>query len=145
MIHVGIGKMKRMVINRLAIPLTARLIENDTLLDAWISVPTGDKHTTASLIGNETSDSDGDLGDWTATTSMVDYSCSWFCEGRLIRAMQLERHNPKFGTAFETRVIVPDEKEGKVLIYNVTMRPLGKDSRPIIADRIYRFDRSAPF
>ena len=140
MAHVGIGKMKRMVMNRLAIPLTAVLDENSTLLRCWISTPVGDKHTSSSLIGENTYDTDADLGSWTATTKIVDYKCAWFCSERPIRAMQMKRTNDSFGTAFETRAILPDADEGKILLYNITIYPHGEDDPRgcINVDRIYR-------
>lgn len=137
MMHVGIGKIKRMVMNKLAIQFTATLNPEKTLLDCWISTPSGDKHTRSSLVGEETFDQDGDLGDWTARTSMVNYSRPWFCNGKSFRAMQMKRENPKLGTAYETRALLPDSKEGVILLYNITMYP-PNDKPKMEVDRIYK-------
>lgn len=137
--YLGIGKMKRMVMNRLAIPLTAVLENDKTLLNCWISTPSGDKHTHSSLIGETTYDEDSDLGNWTAVTSIVDYSIEWFCGGRFVRAMQMKRTSEKFGVAYETRAVLPDPKEGKILLYNVTIHPNVKSRKMMHVDRIYKF------
>eukprot|EP01055_Gregarina_sp_Pseudo9_P004812 Gregarina_sp_Pseudo_9__4811@NODE_502_length_2690_cov_180_804979_g473_i0_p1_GENE_NODE_502_length_2690_cov_180_804979_g473_i0NODE_502_length_2690_cov_180_804979_g473_i0_p1_ORF_typecomplete_len360_score74_62Lipocalin/PF00061_23/0_12_NODE_502_length_2690_cov_180_804979_g473_i012842363 len=140
MTYVGIGKMKRMVMNKLSIPFTAILEDGDTLLHAWITTPVGQKHTRSSLVGKQTFDQDSDLGDWTASTSIVDYSIEWFCAGRTVRAMQMERHNPKLGLCYETRVVLPDQAEGKILLYNFTLHPppnSGKNS--LTVDRLFKF------
>eukprot|EP01053_Blabericola_migrator_P007029 Blabericola_migrator_1__7028@NODE_3562_length_1677_cov_544_686957_g2213_i0_p1_GENE_NODE_3562_length_1677_cov_544_686957_g2213_i0NODE_3562_length_1677_cov_544_686957_g2213_i0_p1_ORF_typecomplete_len340_score48_77Ribosomal_L24e/PF01246_20/1_8e03Ribosomal_L24e/PF01246_20/0_21_NODE_3562_length_1677_cov_544_686957_g2213_i02101229 len=139
MTYVGINRMKRMVMNKLAIPFTAVLEENDTLLHAWITTPVGLKHTHASLVGKETFDKDGDLGDWTAITSVVDYPVKWFCESKCVRAMQMERKNPKLGLCYETRVVLPDAAEGKILLYNLTLHPPEGSGKGIISvDRLFR-------
>eukprot|EP01054_Gregarina_sp_Poly1_P008663 Gregarina_sp_Poly_1__8662@NODE_515_length_7812_cov_238_903163_g409_i0_p3_GENE_NODE_515_length_7812_cov_238_903163_g409_i0NODE_515_length_7812_cov_238_903163_g409_i0_p3_ORF_typecomplete_len378_score17_78_NODE_515_length_7812_cov_238_903163_g409_i062197352 len=139
MTYVGIGKMKRMIMNKLSIPFTAVLEKNDTLLHAWITTPVGQKHTHASLIGEETFDQDSDLGDWTALTSIVDYSIDWFCEGKSVRAMQMERKNPTLGLCYETRVVLPDAIEGKVLLYNFTLHPPPTSGKPVLkVDRLFK-------
>eukprot|EP01057_Protomagalhaensia_wolfi_P000839 Protomagalhaensia_wolfi_Nauph_80__838@NODE_1485_length_1506_cov_1198_683708_g1151_i0_p1_GENE_NODE_1485_length_1506_cov_1198_683708_g1151_i0NODE_1485_length_1506_cov_1198_683708_g1151_i0_p1_ORF_typecomplete_len336_score36_50_NODE_1485_length_1506_cov_1198_683708_g1151_i02121219 len=139
MTYVGIGKMKRVIMNKLAIPFTAELRENDTLLQGWITTPVGQKHTRASLVGKETFDADADLGDWTAITKVVDYSIAWFCDGKSVRAMQMERRNPKLGLCYETRVVLPDQAEGRVLLYNFTMHPPEESGKAKMSvDRIFK-------
>eukprot|EP01053_Blabericola_migrator_P007318 Blabericola_migrator_1__7317@NODE_3720_length_1556_cov_671_147750_g2309_i0_p1_GENE_NODE_3720_length_1556_cov_671_147750_g2309_i0NODE_3720_length_1556_cov_671_147750_g2309_i0_p1_ORF_typecomplete_len344_score33_31_NODE_3720_length_1556_cov_671_147750_g2309_i0801111 len=139
MTYIGVNRMKRMIMNKIAIPFTAVLEDKDTLLHAWITTPVGQKHTQASLIGRETLDQDGDLGDWTAKTSVVDYSVSWFCGGKPVRAMQMERKNPKFGLCFETRVVLPDATEGKILLYNFTVHPPEYSGKGMLTvDRLFR-------
>lgn len=140
MTYVGIGKMKRMVMNKLAIPFTAVLEDSDTLLHAWITTPVGQKHTRSSLIGKQTFDQDSDLGDWTATTSVVDYKVEWFCTAQPVRAMQMERTNPKLGLCYETRVVLPDKAEGKILLYNFTVHPPPNSGKGTLkVDRIFKF------
>ncbi|EZG44801.1 hypothetical protein GNI_143540 [Gregarina niphandrodes] len=141
MVYVGIGKMKRMVMNRLVIPLGAELVDGGETLKVWIETPVGNKITHASLVGKETFDADGDLGDWTAKSYVTDYAWIKFCNGKEFRALQMQRENPKLGTAFETKAVLPDNEFGKILLYNITIQPpAGSSQSTISVDRVYKYE-----
>lgn len=136
--HIGLGKLKRAVMNRLAVPFTAQLEQDDTVLHSWISTPLGPKHMHASLIGREIIDEDQEVGTWTGIAKMIDFARPWFCGGRPFRALQLLRTSSKFGTAYETRVILPDPEERKIMLFNITIIPKELHKPPIIVDRILK-------
>eukprot|EP01053_Blabericola_migrator_P002275 Blabericola_migrator_1__2274@NODE_1629_length_4140_cov_9_186840_g1061_i0_p2_GENE_NODE_1629_length_4140_cov_9_186840_g1061_i0NODE_1629_length_4140_cov_9_186840_g1061_i0_p2_ORF_typecomplete_len293_score16_26_NODE_1629_length_4140_cov_9_186840_g1061_i032274105 len=137
--HVGISRMKRAVMNRYTVPFTAILINNETILKSWIGTPLGPKYMHASLVGNEIVDEDNEVGTWAGIASMVDLSIPWFCGGNPVRALQLRRTNPTLGLAFETRVVLPDAQEGKIMLFNIKLYP--HDKPPIFVDRILRFHK----
>lgn len=141
MAFVGIGKMKRMVMNKLQIQFCAILKEEEGLLESYIVTPAGNKNSTASLKGKETIDADSDLGDWTAETRMVNFAHPKFCDGRAtFRAMQMKRYNKKLNTiAFETRAVLPDKSEDRVLLYAITLVPQAINRDPLHVARMYRF------
>lgn len=138
MIHVGINRMKRMVMNRLAIPLVASMVDDGRVLRVTIETPTGNKHTHASLVGEETYDEDADMGNWTAMTRIVDYTHTAFCT-RSFRAMQLERTSSNLGRCLETRAVIPDPIEGKVLLYNVNIIPKEEGKQQINVTRFCKY------
>lgn len=140
---LGISTLKRAVMNRLAITLTLFLEENDTLLHCWVHTPLGIRHMRSSLVGKEVVDDDPDAGRWTGVTQAVNYSISWFPNGSPVRALQQVRRNPKIGVCVETRCVISDPQEGKVMFFNVCLTPHGKTSttsqKAFSATRILRY------
>jgi len=137
--YLGIGKIKRSVMNRLAVPFLAQMEGGDKVLHCQIFTPLGPKHMNAALDGSEMWDDDADVGKWSGIARMVDFHVPWFCNGRPVRAFQLKRNNVKFGECYETRVVLPDKDEGRILLYNLHLFPLDKTKAPIRVDRILKF------
>lgn len=137
---IGLGMIKRAVMNRLAIPLTMFLEENDTLLHCWIHTPLGIRHMRSNLLHQESIDYDPDAGKWTGVTHITDFSIPWFCNGKPVRAIQQRRTNPKIGTCVETRCILPDSIEGKIMLFQFLMIPSSKREKDELkADRILKY------
>lgn len=141
--HLGLGPLKRAVMNRMAIPLTMFLEDDDTVLHCWIHTPLGTRHMRSSLLGEEVVDEDTDVGIWRGVTQVVNYSIPWYCNGTPVRALQQVRQNSERGLCIETRCILPDAKETKVMLFNFSMIP--RQTHPtspcpllLSADRILR-------
>lgn len=144
--HLGLNALKRAVMNRIAIPLTMFLEEKNTILHCWIHTPLGVRHMRSSLLGEEVIDEDSDVGAWRGLTQVVNYSIPWFCNGTPVRALQQVRQNSERGTCIETRCILPDALETKIMLFNFSMIPKLSDtfssSPPITlsADRLLRIE-----
>lgn len=140
---LGLGAMKRAVMNRLAVPLTLFLEENDTILHCWVHTPLGIRHMRSSLIGKELVDDDVDVGTWAGTTQVVDYSIPWFRNGASVRVLQQAKRNPKVGVCVETRCVLPDVQEEKVMFFHIALSPNATRSTPhpkaLTASRILRY------
>lgn len=138
--HLGLNVIKRSVIKRIPVPLTAFLEHNDTVLHIWVHTPLGKRHLTCNITGAPASDVDPDCGAWTGTTGVVDYTCPWFEGGRTFRALQQVRTNPKYGTAVETRCVLPDTEFGRIMLFNYTIIPLESDKSRLSGDRVLKFN-----
>lgn len=137
---LGLGMLKRAVMNRLAVPLTMFLEDEDRVLHCWVHTPLGIRHMCSNLQHQESVDDDPDAGKWTGVTHAIDYSIPWYCNGKTVRAIQQIRHNVKIGTSIETRCILPDPVEGKVMLFSFVMKAKGKAEKDkLSADRILKY------
>eukprot|EP01071_Lankesteria_metandrocarpae_P008393 Lankesteria_metandrocarpae@DN4953_c0_g1_i4.p1 len=75
--HVGIGKLKRIIMNRLAVPLDIFLEKEDSILHTHLLTPLGIRHMVCDLHGGSFVDEDPDAGQWEGTARMVNYSIPW--------------------------------------------------------------------
>lgn len=136
--YIGLAKFKRAIMNRYTVPFGALLEREDTLLRCWIGTPLGNKYMHADLLGGAYTDVDREVGTWTGVAKMVDMSIPWFCQGRPVRALQLKRISNELGTAYETRVVLPDIEEGRIMLFNIALYPPNTNP-PIFVDRILKF------
>lgn len=136
---LGLGMVKRGVMNRLAIQLTMFLEENDSILHCWIHTPLGVRHMRSNLHHQESVDQDPDAGVWSGVTHVVDMSIDWYCNGKPVRAIQQIRDNKKVGRAVETRCVLPDATEGKIMLFQFVMFPKDKPDHKLKADRILKY------
>lgn len=135
---LGLGTLKRSVMNRIAVPITMFLEENDTILHNWLHTPLGIRHMCTNLHGLESEDNDPDAGLWKGTATVVDWVVPSLCS-RPIRAIRQTRFSDKVGKSIETRAIIPDEQEGKICFYNFAMEPKGKTEK-YSANRILKWE-----
>lgn len=134
---MGITYVKRCVMNRLAVPLTIRMEENNTMMHVYIHTPLGLRHMNSDLTGKPFSDDDPDCGVWEGKMGVVDFSIPWFCGGKTVRALQQIRTNKKINaTQIETRVLLPHKDDGKIMLFNFVMYPNNDESKKQTADRI---------
>eukprot|EP01070_Trichotokara_eunicae_P007037 Trichotokara_eunicae@DN5249_c0_g1_i2.p1 len=138
---MGIGFIKRQIMNRLSVPLTFFLENEGTVIHTHIHTPLGLRHMRADLTGETTLDVDPDCGIWYGQTpEVIDFSIPWYCDGKPVRAFEQARVNENVGTSMETKVILPDADHGTILLYNFKMIP--KDGGEThTADRILKFVR----
>jgi len=136
---LGLSMVKRAVMNRLAIPLSCYLEESNTIMRCLLHTPLGVRSMNCSLIGNVASDDDPDCGYWDCTAKVVDYVIPWYCDGVPVRALQQTRKNKRVGTLIDTRCVLPDKHEGKVMFYNITIIPHAPNSKRLSADRILKY------
>lgn len=134
---LGLGTLKRSVMNRIAVPITMFLEENDTILHNWLHTPLGIRHMCTNLHGLESEDNDPDAGIWHGTAEVVDWVVP-LCS-KPVRAIRQTRFSEKVGKSIETRVILPDTQEGKICFYNFAMEPKGK-SEKYSANRILKYE-----
>eukprot|EP01068_Selenidium_serpulae_P007944 Selendium_serpulae@DN4846_c0_g1_i1.p2 len=138
--HLGISLLKRAIIKRIPLPLTAFLEKEDTVLHFWIHTPIGKRHLTCDITGKPSTDTDPDCGTWHGVTVVTDYVCPWFDNGRPVRALQQIRTNPVHGTAVETRCVLPDQEFGRIMLFNYTLIPHEKEKPRISGDRVSAFN-----
>lgn len=115
--------VKRAIMNRLAVPLTMFLEDNDSILHCWVHTPLGIRHLRSNLHHRESVDVDPDAGRWSGVTHVVDFHIPWYCNDRPVRAIQQIRTNPAIGTCVESRCILPDATEKKVMLFQFVMFP----------------------
>lgn len=137
--HMGLNYMKRAIMNRLSVPLTLFLEADDTIIHVHVHTPIGIRHMRADITGQPIIDEDPDCGAWEGVSSVVDYSIPWFCNGTPVRALRQKRHNKKVGTIIETRCILPDDAEGKIMLMNFALHAAKDPGNPIYTDRILRY------
>jgi len=139
---LGLNIVKRAVMNRLAIPMTCCLENEGRDLRCWLHTPIGVRTMMCNLQGTVTVDDDPDCGQWEGTAKAVDHSIPWFCNGKPVRALQQTRISKKLGTVVDTRCVLPDEKEGKIMYYNITMIPKSDSSKRVSSDRVLKYSGS---
>eukprot|EP01069_Polyplicarium_translucidae_P005137 Polyplicarium_translucidae@DN2726_c0_g1_i1.p1 len=135
---MGVAYYKRVVMNRLAVQLTVFLEKDDTVLHIHVHTPLGIRHMLCNITGAEFQDSDPDCGVWYATAKVVDFTVPWFCNGKPVRALQQQRYNPRCGRIVESRCVLPDKAQGRVLLLNFRMYPNSGEERVIVADRVLK-------
>lgn len=135
-------------INTLMLAITTYSRFNNKILQYLIqsiaschSHSSGIRHLRSNLCHEECTDDDPDAGRWTGITHIVDFSIPWYCDGKPVRAIQQRRSNPKVGTSIESRCVLPDEKEGKVMLFQFLMIPKGKTEKEccLKADRVLKY------
>lgn len=135
---MGLSYMKRSIMNRLAVPLTFFPEKNKTVIHIHVHTPIGIRHMHNDLTGKPAIDDDPDCGFWEGVTSVIDYSVPWYCGGNPVRALRQRRTNPKVGLCLETRCVLPDAKEGKIMLFNFVLYPAKDPNNPISTDRILK-------
>eukprot|EP00920_Eleutheroschizon_duboscqi_P002120 GHVT01005323.1.p1 GENE.GHVT01005323.1~~GHVT01005323.1.p1 ORF type:complete len:1056 (+),score=234.72 GHVT01005323.1:2007-5174(+) len=135
----GIQFFKRMVVDKLAIPLTVTMEgEDDTWLHVVVHLPVGNRHMHWALDGSESEDDDPDCGTWLGKIHIVDHAVPWFNDSQPFKAMQQIRIHPKIGTVHETRAVLPDATHGRILYLNYTLYPRKTPNQPTEVVRILK-------
>lgn len=131
----GISYIKRVVVDRLAIPLTITL-QGVRDLDMLIHLPIGNRHMRWALDGSRTIEDDPDCGTWRGYVRSVELDLSWV-EGSC-RALQQVRTHAKIGEVHETRAVLPDDKHGRILYLNFALFPKSNPSDRVNVTRILK-------
>eukprot|EP00922_Rhytidocystis_sp_ex-Travisia-forbesii_P003246 GHVS01004755.1.p1 GENE.GHVS01004755.1~~GHVS01004755.1.p1 ORF type:complete len:572 (+),score=83.29 GHVS01004755.1:148-1863(+) len=134
----GIAYIKRIVVDRLSIPVTITLQGEDSVLDMLVHLPMGNRHMRWALDGSSTLEEDPDCGTWTGYIRCCELRLPWVSDGAPFRALQQVRTHAKIGEVHETRAIVPDSKFGRVLYLNYTLFPKSRPASPLHVVRILK-------
>ncbi|KAL8272288.1 hypothetical protein Esti_003805 [Eimeria stiedai] len=133
----GIAYFKRVVVDKLAIPLDITLEENDMILHVVLTIPLGLRHMRMTLDGSPSVDEDPDCGSWEGVVQIGSHSQQWFENGRPFLALQQMRHHKKIGDVLETRAVLPDQTYGRVMTMQFHL--LGKKGKPgIVVNRLLK-------
>lgn len=136
--YIGLPRFKRAIMNRYRVPFGAELVDDEEVLHCWIGTPLGNKDMHADLLGGNMTDHDNEVGVWEGRAKMIDFSIPWFCNGKPVRALQMKRICKQIGVGYETRVILPDEREGKILLFHVALFPYDDTKPPIFVNRVLK-------
>eukprot|EP00922_Rhytidocystis_sp_ex-Travisia-forbesii_P003241 GHVS01004746.1.p1 GENE.GHVS01004746.1~~GHVS01004746.1.p1 ORF type:complete len:603 (+),score=83.67 GHVS01004746.1:440-2248(+) len=134
----GIAYIKRIVVDRLSIPVTLTLQDNESVLDMLVHLPMGNRHMRWALDGSSTLEEDPDCGTWTGYIRGCELRLPWVSDGTPFRALQQVRTHSRIGEVHETRAIVPDSKFGRVLYLNYTLFPKSRPTSPLHVVRILK-------
>ncbi|KAL8438705.1 hypothetical protein Efla_005243 [Eimeria flavescens] len=133
----GIAYFKRVVVDKLAIPLDITLEEEDTVLHVVLTIPLGLRHMRMTLDGSPSVDEDPDCGTWEGVVQIGPHSQPWFDNGRPFPALQQRRQHKKIGEVLETRAVLPDATYGRVMIMQFHL--FGKKGKPdIVCNRLLK-------
>eukprot|EP00921_Rhytidocystis_pertsovi_P022129 GHVQ01035397.1.p1 GENE.GHVQ01035397.1~~GHVQ01035397.1.p1 ORF type:complete len:1216 (-),score=347.08 GHVQ01035397.1:309-3722(-) len=130
----GISYFKRVLFDKLAIPLSVTLLGVDCL-HVCVHLPVGNRQMVWSLDGCETIDNDPDCGKWIGIVRVVDIPLEGIGQ---CRALQQVRTHAKIGVVHETRAIVPDVEHGRVLLLNYTLFPKSNPSKTVNVLRVLK-------
>jgi hypothetical protein len=135
---LGINAIKRSIMNRLCFCLTLFLEKNDTILHCLVHTPFGVRHMRNDLLGNEIEDIDVDMGAWKGVTDVSSDCVPTLNNNMPFRVLRQIRKSDKLGLCIETRSVLPDEENGKIMYFSVTLHPRSAPESPLKAIRIFR-------